>query len=321
LYKIKFNNCIFYIEYLPFDEKKINFNDCKFYKQFKPANCKQLGLIGTIFQECHFYEGIYFGYEKNYDSNIFCNCEIKSIILASKCTFNGKLFWNDVDNPYKVINQLNMIECTFKGDFIINEVNRVKNSEFIIEKLNLRDSKFKSKVKLFKCKINEASFYNTKFKDLADFYGSKFNGLYVDTLLERGKDYLELFEKTDFEGITVFSKSIFNCDINFKYTKFLDNTLFRESEVNYKFDLKDAIIKGNINFLDINCGNEVNVSNRETARIIKDSFEQQNNIIEANKFYALEMKEREKELEFNKEPFEWLVFKIHGLSSNHSQDY
>jgi hypothetical protein len=65
----------------------------------------------------------------------------------------------------------------------------------------------------------------------------------------------------------------------------------------------------------------VNVLNRETARIIKDSFEQQNNIIEANKFYALEMKEREKELSFFKEPLEWLVFKIHGISSNHSQDW
>ena len=64
-----------------------------------------------------------------------------------------------------------------------------------------------------------------------------------------------------------------------------------------------------------------NIANRETARIIKDSFEQQNNIIEANKFYALEMKEREKELDSKKDFFEWLVFKFHGLSSNHSQDW
>jgi hypothetical protein len=69
----------------------------------------------------------------------------------------------------------------------------------------------------------------------------------------------------------------------------------------------------------------VNVLKRETARIIKDSFEQQNNIIEANKFYALEMKEREKELEEDikegKNFLEWLIFKIHGVSSNHSQDW
>ena len=67
------------------------------------------------------------------------------------------------------------------------------------------------------------------------------------------------------------------------------------------------------------------MANRETARIIKDSFEQQNNIIEANNFYALEMREREKELEEDikkgKNIFEWLVFKVHGLASNHSQDW
>ena len=34
---------------------------------------------------------------------------------------------------------------------------------------------------------------------------------------------------------------------------------------------------------------DIKIDDRETARIIKHSFEQQNNIIEANKFYALEM--------------------------------
>ena len=33
------------------------------------------------------------------------------------------------------------------------------------------------------------------------------------------------------------------------------------------------------------------------------------------------MKEREKELDSKKDFFEWLVFKFHGLSSNHSQDW
>jgi hypothetical protein len=33
------------------------------------------------------------------------------------------------------------------------------------------------------------------------------------------------------------------------------------------------------------------------------------------------MKEMEKELKFFKKPFEWLVFKIHGMTSNHSQDF
>lgn len=81
---------------------------------------------------------------------------------------------------------------------------------------------------------------------------------------------------------------------------------------------RNTFFRKETNFLDIKLSK---VGNRETARIIKDSFEQQNNIIEANKFYALEMKEREKELSPKKDFFEWLVFKIHGLVSNHSQDW
>jgi hypothetical protein len=72
-------------------------------------------------------------------------------------------------------------------------------------------------------------------------------------------------------------------------------------------------------------GDKENYFTRDIMRQFKHLFEQSGNIIEANKFYALEMKEREKELEENikkgKNIFEWLVFKIHGISSNHSQDW
>jgi sRNA-binding regulator protein Hfq len=62
--------------------------------------------------------------------------------------------------------------------------------------------------------------------------------------------------------------------------------------------------------------------NRETARIIKHSFEKLNNIIEANKFYALEMEKRQEELstdiEKGKNIFEYFIFHIHKFSSEHS---
>lgn len=141
-----------------------------------------------------------------------------------------------------------------------------------------------------------------------------------------------------------FSRSIFFKNINLINTTFDSKFCFKDVVLidGYKFDLRETYINDKTDFLNIsskklnnfsNYNDTINeikeskensflfVENRETARIIKDSFEQQNNIIEANRFYALEMKEREKELEFKKEPFEWLVFKIHGLSSNHSQDW
>lgn len=125
---------------------------------------------------------------------------------------------------------------------------------------------------------------------------------------------------------TIFNEYIEFTNINIE-SLFLKNTTFNknlnliESKVERPIDLSTTIIKSNINLYQFKC----NVANRETARIIKDSFEKQNNIIEANKYYALEMKAREDELERDiregKNFFEWLVFKIHGLSSNHSQDW
>jgi len=125
---------------------------------------------------------------------------------------------------------------------------------------------------------------------------------------------------------TIFNEYIDFTNIDIEKL-FLKNTTFNKnlnligSKVERTIDLSTTIIKSNINLYQFKC----NVENRETARIIKDSFEQQNNIIEANKYYALEMKEREDELERDiregKNFFEWLVFKIHGLSSNHSQDW
>ncbi|MDN5053783.1 pentapeptide repeat-containing protein [Aliarcobacter butzleri] len=127
--------------------------------------------------------------------------------------------------------------------------------------------------------------------------------------------------KSIFKDIIDFSNSKFSDDVDLKHTTFEKIVNFRESNFKKELNLEDTIFKSNVNFLEL----KAKMKNRETARIIKDSFEKQNNIIESNKFYALEMKEREKELEEDiregKNFFEWLVFKIHGLSSNHSQDW
>ncbi|XQC05160.1 pentapeptide repeat-containing protein [Arcobacter cryaerophilus gv. pseudocryaerophilus] len=205
------------------------------------------------------------------------------------------------------------------------------SKRFKITELDLTNSTFEenTKVKIQFCDINKAIFYNTKFKDLADFYQSRFNE--VD------------FERTDFEKISVFSESEFNCDVNFKYTKFLGKAIFRDTIVSGEFDLRNSIFDDEANFLDITAKSrkvydekskdykfigeptDINVANRETARIIKNFYDNSNNIIEANRFYKLEMKERRKEYDSLKrsdyKKVEKLIFILHEYSSNHSQNW
>lgn len=128
------------------------------------------------------------------------------------------------------------------------------------------------------------------------------------------------FFNIEFKSICFFVENNIN-KLTFNGVRFDDNAIFSNSKIE-NLSFKNTFFRKETNFLDMTFSE---VGNREIARIIKDSFEKQNNIIEANKFYALEMKEREKELEKDlkegKNFFEWLIFKIHGISSNHSQDW
>ncbi|MFA6739987.1 MAG: hypothetical protein WCR78_00735 [Arcobacteraceae bacterium] len=125
------------------------------------------------------------------------------------------------------------------------------------------------------------------------------------------------FVNIEFKGTSSFMKNKFKKELTFQNMRFDDYALFNNSEIEDLF-FRNTFFRKESNFLDIKLSK---VGDRETARIIKDSFEKQNNIIESNKFYALEMKEREDELSPKKDFFEWIVFKTHGLVSNHSQDW
>lgn len=124
-----------------------------------------------------------------------------------------------------------------------------------------------------------------------------------------------IFDKyIDFSNLQINSLLLNN-------TTFNGNISLLGSTLSLPLDLTNTIIKSNINLLNFNC----EVANRQTARIIKNEFDKQGDIINANIFYAKEMKQREKELQKDLKEgqnfFEYLVFKLHGLSSNHSQDW
>jgi len=158
------------------------------------------------------------------------------------------------------------------------------------------------------------NFQNCKFEGQVVFTDVKFSGNFLFENCKLNEE--SLFKSVIFEGITSFIHSSSKSSFKLQHCRFNDSCLLNLTKFD-TFLLDNTYFRKESNFLNMN----VISINRETARIIKDSFEHQNNIIEANRFYALEMIEREKELKFYKEPFEWLVFKIHGLSSNHSQNW
>jgi len=214
----------------------------------------------------------------------FTNIHFEKDIVFSKCTLKDEIKFKRQQNI-----RISFLNCP--------EIKSLDFSKIV----------FEQKVEIKECVINSCNFENTRFKKVCDFYKTEF--------------YSNLFFKTTFEDIAVFTEAVFHNDVNFEFTTFEKLALFRKTKFHTKVNFEDSIFKEEANFLDIDAG----MANRETARIIKNSFEQQNNIIEANRFYALEMQEREKELTKDilkgESISEWLIFKIHSLSSDHSQSW
>ena len=304
-------------------ENVFYFWKCKFKSEWEHIYCKS-----SIYRECEFESYINSNISKNkilVDKLLFMDCKFKFIKLEG-LEFKEELFkhTNQLKYEYREACNFEFIRCKFNSNLIIYDTNRENDDTFFnITKLNLTDSIFERnvKVKVQFCKIANAIFYNTSFHDLADFYQTKFEK--VD------------FRRADFLSISVFSESEFESDVDFSYVKFFGKAIFRDTVIKGTLNLRNSIFNDEANFLDITSVKrkqnaekqfigepvDIKVANRETARIIKNFYDNSNNIIEANRFYKLEMKERENELDFNKRPIEWLVFKSHGFASNHSQDW
>ncbi len=326
LKKIHFNYCKFSATFLELKDIEVFFQDCDFIDDYSISNSGILeNQSNVIYQMCIFHKDV--AISKNDEDfkishTLFSDCifreklQIENIEFE-KGVFNNTKYNEDFENKdiFKIDN-LELKNCIVSDKFILEN--------YTINKLNLAESTFNSKVKIQKCKIREAIFYNTKFKDLADFYQSKFKK--VD------------FERTDFEKISVFAESEFNCDVDFKYVKFLGKAIFRDTVITGNFNLRNSIFDDEANFLDITSKKrekikeqfigepiDIKVSNRETARIIKNFYDNSNNIIEANRFYKLEMEKRREE--FKNFPsgdyrtLESIIFWFHRISSNHSQSW
>lgn len=328
--EISFTSCTFSSELELKKDIKLRFDKCTFKDVWKHILCKEV-----VYSQCTFEKFEYYNIAKEKDISIdslLFDCTFKDIDCEG-ITFEKPLIRIIDVNKASHIDSIRLVRCEFKDDFILNvtdSYDRTKLMPIYLTSIDLEDSIFYKKVKIQNIHIvGKSNFFNTSFKDLADFYQTEFNQ--VD------------FRRTNFEQISVFAEAIFKKDVDFKYVKFLGKSIFRDTVIEGKLNLRDTIFDDDANFLDVTSKKreknddeeflgaieEIIVQNRETARVIKNFYDKSNNIIEANRFYALEMKERERENELEirnkkvrtfKSVTDYIIFKLHGISSSHSQD-
>ncbi len=324
LRNIWFNYCEFTTSYLPLQQKNLFFQDCIFHQGFSLSG-GGFNVLGNednvVFQMCIFKKDVSIEYTADEEEsenktleiapNLFSDCQFEKGFKALNIIFKGMIFKNTSYLPYKSIDNILLENCTVKDRFLLNQMT--------INYLNFKNSVFERKVEFIDCNVtNNLSFHNTRFQATADFFNSTFQ------ILEDEEGEAS-FHRTFFEDAALFKDVTFKEKVNFQFTTFSKTTSFK----NAKFaclDLEDTVFLGSTNFSNIKNLQDTSIgtqeiANRETARFIKHELDKISNIIDSNKFYAIEMQKQEKELSWKNNFIDKLVFSLHRLTSNNSQDW
>lgn len=320
LYKIKFfDNCVFEFDFKIDSEKTYYFEKCKFSNKLIIKSCN-LFDENELFDNCNINKIEINDEELNF--KLFDFCTINEL-NANRVIFKKEPFFDSFNSIIKrkntkeqVYEDLNFVDCKFEREFFIGLKTRVDSLKFLrcsfFSKVNISISYPIENLRILFCNFTDkVNISQNIIKKYLDIKNSIFNeniivdNSIVNVLLLEENIFNKLFSMADTKiDFFISEKDSFEM-LN------LRRTIFNE------LDLEKLHYIGKSDLLGI----KGKLKNRETARIIKDSFEQQNNIIEANKYYAIEMEKAEDDFKKDNKWLDWFVFKIHGLSSNHSQNW
>ena len=244
----------------------------------------------------------------------------------------------------RVKEECTLENCIFKGK--VSFVNAVFDNEvlfgrsFFHDELILNGSDFEKSVRFHGCQFSKGiQCVDTTFVGLADFYEAEF-------LSE------QLFERTDFLGITVFSNTIFREKVTWLYNKVSSDTIisFESAEFEQALDISRANFFCRLRFWNVQVHNPIpdnhtaysvskgkshRIENgnqsyeglktlRESYRIIKQEFLKEGNSIDYLRFKALEMKVYERELVenlFENKSRDRFILWLSKISNKFGQDW
>ncbi|MDX4070654.1 pentapeptide repeat-containing protein [Aliarcobacter skirrowii] len=329
--KVEFEECTFNNDFNFIENKTYHFKSCNFENELTIFNC-QIFENESLFFDCEF-KRVKINSE-TINIELFRNCRIE-ILNAHNSIFNKEIL-NDIFEKCKGI-KLNSLRF---NDCIIKEVFSLANSSDVYYKnLVFRNCTFEREFSLYldsNLEMNNIRLIYCNFKSEFIIKVKKIKLLQIENTtftanVNLGSNIIEIFDlkSSNFTKNCNFYNTSFVKYNDFRFTTFNQSVNFSKAKFNY-IDLSDTNFLSFVDFSEIsNIENKQieckKIKNRKTARVLKSKLDEANNIIESNYFYSIEMKKREEELEedlkYGKNFFEWMVFKIHGLSSNHSQDW
>lgn len=307
---IHFQFCNFNVHTLELGDTKCFYQDCQFKNRWSIFNSPMLGNCSDVLYLGCTFHGSVSSYspdnQEKYtiDEQLFDDCKFIKEALFESVIFKKPMF-NNSDGDHGNIRKLHLLNCEIEDKFVLNNCD--------LEYFYSEDSLFKSKFE-FKSNVLKAfEISNTNFSKVVDTYKTKF------TQFEIRKSIFEDFvgfEKCEFGEKNSNDEKLLT---NFTYATFLSFVNFRNTKFHSGLDIENINLKESPNFLKTHISTQN--SNRETFRIVKDSFDKTGNYIEANKFFALEMSKYENELSWKENWQELLIYKINNFISNYGQSY
>ncbi|SFB80035.1 hypothetical protein SAMN05660443_0207 [Marinospirillum celere] len=251
----------------------VEFADCNFTCE-KPFLKK--ALVG--FQKCDFKSGLSLtAYCKSLFFPAFINCCFSSDVTS--------------ENEKEGIS-IGFSGCDFKGNMmsfkgISSDEDAVIINSYNIGRFYLKGASFKGGFKVSGSKFNYFSKNDAVFEKNVCFDRSSFCFLEMHHV---NFNQLFSFERnlvSDKGKKSVFGNVMFN-----------SHAIFREAIFSGGLDLDRANFSGEANFLGVDVdGGDIANTTRETYRLIKHSFDNIGNHLEANKFFAKEMDKYREELD------------------------
>jgi uncharacterized protein YjbI with pentapeptide repeats len=311
--KIHFNYCEFYLGYIKLPSIECFFQDCEFYVHWSIYDYYPLeNISNVIYQQCKFYDHVSASGNESLNSRLILNHQ-----QFDNCNFEKELAFEYIDakeaifaDSYELrsnIKKLKLYHSNFEKRFVFND--------YIIESAYFENSVFDEKFEFKNNVVGTFEIDDCNFKKIADFF---------ETTFEKFKIHKSIFDNfTGFE-LCKFGKETDPKNRDYiallEYVTFSNFVNFRNTHFYSGLDIDNINLKDSPNFLNT----EIGFSNttRETFRIVKNSFDKIGNHIDANHFFALEMKKYKEELSKQDDKnAEKLVFWFNEKISDFGQNY
>lgn len=291
---VTYQKCSFRYGSAEFEYSNIDYVACYFFQRIiltkkYLSGTSDVSCRSFNFTYCTFYNDVCFS-ERDIEGKTklhvnhqpFEKCSFLSKLKFENYIFSGKFLFVD-SNFFKEIKgkikEITIKNCIFECACKINH--------YDIDKIKIFNTVFNDKFEMKLCNIKSANIDNTNFKKIADFFSSKFTNFEITkSIFEK----FAAFEDTEF-GINKQTK---DTPAIFKYVTFNEFSNFRQAKFFDGLDIEKANFAQVPNFL--NAVVPLQNTPRETFRIIKHSFDGVGNHVDANEYFALEMRKRRREL-------------------------